>query len=345
MLLLLVRDERNFGLYALFRVCFNHIYNQTPKMGSLLNVVEAVDNVREDHFKGVYKLLTHDSQQTIGFVLPLVVRKIEVEDVTVPKVFEVDHDALSIRISARLDSFEERNSAFASIASKLRVKDELYTLKGWRDELYTVYYPEHEPYFLVERAFSPLLGIVMYGVHLNGYIPPQLSYTGEIQFWVPRRSKTKATFPGMLDNTIAGGIGHPYGIWETLVKESYEEAGISEEYVTAHARQAGVVSYMFAHGPGDSSEKGLIQPELEVVYDMVFDEKTVPTPVDGEAESFELLSLEQVLSELRAGNFKANCGLILVDFLVRHGYITTENETNYVQVVSHLHRAFPFPLR
>jgi len=42
------------------------------------------------------------------------------------------------------------------------------------------------------------------------------------------RSKSKATFPGMFDNMVAGGIGSGVGIFETMVKECEEEAGIPE---------------------------------------------------------------------------------------------------------------------
>lgn len=53
-----------------------------------------------------------------------------------------------------------------------------------------------------------------------------------MKIWVPRRSPTKATWPSMLDNTVAGGI--PAGLTpaETMVKECDEEASLPEEFVT-----------------------------------------------------------------------------------------------------------------
>ena len=47
--------------------------------------------------------------------------------------------------------------------------------------------------------------------------------------WVARRARTKATYPGKLDNMVAGG--HPLGIsaFDNLLKECYEEAGIPPE--------------------------------------------------------------------------------------------------------------------
>ena len=44
-----------------------------------------------------------------------------------------------------------------------------------------------------------LLGIRQYGVHMNGYI---YDVDNELKMWIGRRSPTKPTYPGMLDNTV-----------------------------------------------------------------------------------------------------------------------------------------------
>jgi hypothetical protein len=49
----------------------------------------------------------------------------------------------------------------------------------------------------------------------------------------------------MLDNTVAGGTPSGMGIFESLVKESMEEASISEDIVRRHAKTVGAVSYFF----------------------------------------------------------------------------------------------------
>lgn len=50
------------------------------------------------------------------------------------------------------------------------------------------------------------------------------------------------------------------------------------------------------------------------------------------------MSVSQVISALQAGEFKPNCGLILVNFLVRHSLVTPENEPNYLELMWHMHR-------
>ena len=51
-----------------------------------------------------------------------------------------------------------------------------------------------------------------------------------------------------------------------------------------------------------------------------------PKPCDDEVESFQLLDVVDVIALMRQGKFKPNCSLVLIDFLIRHGLVTAENE-------------------
>jgi 8-oxo-dGTP pyrophosphatase MutT (NUDIX family) len=52
-------------------------------------------------------------------------------------------------------------------------------------------------------------------------------------------------FPGLLDNSVAGGIASGMGVFESLVKECMEEAGLEAAAVKKHARAAGAISYFY----------------------------------------------------------------------------------------------------
>ena len=55
-------------------------------------------------------------------------------------------------------------------------------------------------FFEWEILFYPgLLGVRQYGVHMNGFF---YDADGEVKMWIGRRSPTKPTYPGMLDNTV-----------------------------------------------------------------------------------------------------------------------------------------------
>lgn len=50
----------------------------------------------------------------------------------------------------------------------------------------------------LERAAAHIFGIKAYGCHINGYIKKD----GQYFIWIARRSKTKQTYPYMLDNFV-----------------------------------------------------------------------------------------------------------------------------------------------
>jgi 8-oxo-dGTP pyrophosphatase MutT (NUDIX family) len=80
---------------------------------------------------------------------------------------------------------------------------------------------------------------------------------------------------------VAGGIPSGMGIFESLVKESMEEAGIEEDIIQKHTKAVGVVSYFFRSVRNihslfvysfyqyvifsSSSPQGWLQPEVEYV--------------------------------------------------------------------------------
>ena len=53
----------------------------------------------------------------------------------------------------------------------------------------------------MERCMTKFFGIKTYGVHVNCYFRNQ---DGQICLWIGRRSPTKETWPGLLDNCFAG---------------------------------------------------------------------------------------------------------------------------------------------
>ncbi|SJX62838.1 uncharacterized / related to thiamin pyrophosphokinase [Sporisorium reilianum f. sp. reilianum] len=208
-------------------------------------------------------------------------------------------------------------------------------LDGWRDELYAIYGLNPQPgsrnpiAFKLERAACALFGFATFGVHLTAYtVEPT---TGELKVWVPQRSSTKSTWPGYLDNSVAGGIVAGDLPMESMVRECEEEANLEQALVERHIKQTGVLSYCYR------TQRGWIQPEVEYVYDLPLPADVELQPKDGEVDHFELMTLEQVYGKMREGKFKANCVLVLLDFLIRHGHITADGEAGYRQIVAQLH--------
>ncbi|KAI0664090.1 NUDIX hydrolase domain-like protein [Cubamyces menziesii] len=236
-------------------------------------------------------------------------------------------------------------------------------LRKWRNELYPVYrnpfgprdYPScmesdedlHKDTlnyaFRMERAASGLFGVVTYGVHMTVYEEVQGQGGKQptmYKIWVPRRAATKQTWPGYLDNSVAGGIEAGLGILDCVVKEAMEEASIPEDVVRRYARSAGTVSNSVR------TSSGWFQPELGFVHDLCLPPGSgvQPQPLDGEVESFELLPLGKVIEYMRAGLFVDNSAIVLVDFMVRKGIIAPDNEPEYQEIVARLHGRFDYDM-
>ncbi|KAK9324039.1 NUDIX hydrolase domain-like protein [Lipomyces orientalis] len=288
----------------------------------------------------LYQFTSHDLKANLGYILPFVVDALR----DLNELFVVSDADQRVSIRPEFDTVEKRSKMMNDLAMKWRIDKKFRILEGWRSELYPIYYPSSKIYFTIERSACPLFGLVTYGVHMTAYVAA--SDSKPLRIWVPRRSRTKATYPSMLDNTVAGGIGYPYGVFDTLIKECGEEAGFDSDLIIQRARSVGNVSYYYIRTSSAGGESGFSQPEVQYCYDLELAEDTPPPrPVDGEAEDFYLWDLERVKEELAAGNYKPNTALVTLDFLVRHGVITPENEPSYLEITSRMHRYLEHPLR
>jgi 8-oxo-dGTP pyrophosphatase MutT (NUDIX family) len=282
-----------------------------------------------------YQLRVSGHFYALGYMLPSVV-----EIFRGVANWSIDDEERLLTLTAG-STAEERSKAVATTLLAMRQLGHFKVLNKWRDELYAVYGKGKELLFNVERSASPLFGVVTYGIHLTAYT--RNKDTGEIKIWTPRRARTKQTYGGMLDNAVAGGIASGESPFESLVRECGEEASLSESLVREKARAAGTVTYYYIRDERAGGETNLMQPECQYIYDLELPEDTIPKPGDDEVEEFYLWSIEEVKQAMENGEFKPNCALVVLDFLIRHGFLTTENEPNFIEIVSRLHRRLEFP--
>jgi 8-oxo-dGTP pyrophosphatase MutT (NUDIX family) len=282
-----------------------------------------------------YQLRVAGHDYALGYMLPSVAEVFR----GIPS-WELHDDDRTITLTAG-NSEPERSRAVATTMSAMRETGHFQVLKKWRNELYAVYGKGKELLFNVERSASPLLGVVSYGVHLTAYTRARDS--GEIKIWTPRRAKTKQTYGGMLDNAVAGGIASGESPFESLVRECAEEASLQENLVREKVKAAGTVTYYYIRDERAGGETNLLQPECQYIYDIELPDDVVPKPGDDEVEEFYLWSIDEVKQAMANGEFKPNCALVVLDFLVRHGFLTSENEADFIEIVSRLHRRLEFP--
>jgi hypothetical protein len=234
-----------------------------------------------------------------------------------PDSFVIEPD--QVALAPGLDDFASRSAAMEEVLEVLRGEGEF---PGWRGEYYPVMRDwGDDPLLQVERAACPWFGIRSWGVHINGFV----RQGGELRMWVARRARGKQTYPGMLDNMVAGGQPIGLGLMENILKECAEEADIPAE-IASRARAAGTISYCHQF-------EGGVKPDQQFCYDLELPVDFIPRNTDGEVESFELWPIERVAETVRESfEFKFNCNLVVIDFLIRHGLIDPDGESDYMSL-------------
>jgi 8-oxo-dGTP pyrophosphatase MutT (NUDIX family) len=222
---------------------------------------------------------------------------------------------------------EQRSGPLAEVLETLVAQGTLNHLHG---EQYVVTPADREQgMVLIDRAAAARFGIRAFGQHVNGFVRSR----DGLKLWVGRRAADRINFPGRLDHLVAGGLPWGIGMQDNLVKECWEEAGIPESL----ARQAvpvGAVTYTI------ETKQGL-KPDTLYCYDLELPEDFQPRCTDGEVSGFYLWPLERVMETVReSDDFKLNCNLVIIDFLIRHGYLGPERG-DYQELVTGLHPVLP----
>ncbi|KAJ5654114.1 hypothetical protein N7490_001117 [Penicillium lividum] len=289
-----------------------------------------------ENLKNYHEFRVNGYDATLGYILNSVVEKFPWSS----NHWAVDSTAKTVTLTTPADATPEHRSKLVaeSIIEAVNLGT-IEVLKGWRNEKYPVYGPGGELLLDMERCASPLFGVVSYGAHMTGYVEDN----DGLKFWVPRRSKTKQTYPSMLDNTVAGGMCTDEMPYECIVREAMEEASLPEEVVRASIIPVGCVTYSHIRDVRAGGETGLSQPEVEYVYDLKLDPSVIPRPGDNEVEEFMLWNVEEVKKALARGEFKPNCAVVMIYFFIRHGILTAENEPDYLDIMSRLHRRLEYP--
>lgn len=230
-----------------------------------------------------------------------------------------------VTLAPEVRDFEARSSVLAHAAQFLV---EMGAVSALRGEFYPVM-PAWgaEPLMRIDRAVVAQFGTPAYGLHVNGFVRQP---DGGLSLWIGRRARDREVAPGKLDNLIAGGQPIGLTLAENLVKEAQEEAGV-DAALASRAVPVGAVTYRM------ETEAGLKQDTL-FLYDLELDADFVPRNTDGEVERFELWPLDRVAESVRTTkDWKFNVPLVVIDFLVRHGWLTPE-EPDYLAIVTGLRR-------
>ncbi len=214
------------------------------------------------------------SSPIIGLLRAPIVEQLEAENNLIPDeekdkrpwVIDISGSRRVVSFARWVDTPSKRTAILRELCARWRdsgLWSEIAGPKKWRGEDYPIY---RNPFgandapledseddeldkddgrnyaFRMERAACALFGVVTYGVHMTIYVDDP---EGGVKIWVPKRAKTKQTWPGYLDNSVAGGIPAGMKPFEALVKEAMEEASLEEDVVRGLAKCVGSISYFF----------------------------------------------------------------------------------------------------
>jgi 8-oxo-dGTP pyrophosphatase MutT (NUDIX family) len=180
---------------------------------------------------------------------------------------------------------------------------------AWRDEPFPLYSVAGEALGVsMERAGTRFWGRLTLGAHCNGFVVDGRSRPERL--WIARRSATKATDPGKLDNLIGGGVPIGQTPLETVQREGWEEAGLRPEQM--RGLQPGRVVRLLRDIP-----EGL-QREWVSVFDLSLPESVVPENQDGEVAELALRPLQDALALAAGAEMTVDASLVTLDFALRH---------------------------
>ncbi|VDD81495.1 unnamed protein product [Mesocestoides corti] len=273
-------------------------------------------------------------------------------------VFVINSDC--VRLHPQLGSFEQRTAAVENVMQDLR--GSLKALKGWQNEHYGVCVEGHSRALMsVERAASRVLGIKRYGVHINGYTflsepsmapkPPAHVVAGveaveghnelklsnvppNLRMWIALRSKSKTNWPGFLDLITAGGLPYSMKALDCAKKEAREEAGIPDGLLE-NLKPCGTITYAFDDDAG-------VGAGVAYLYDLELPPDFHPVNCDKEVEEFYLLSPHDVAKLIQTESFKQNCGMTVLDFFIRHGYVDPDENPRLEEWLQLMHYKLPY---
>ncbi|KAI0453569.1 thiamine pyrophosphokinase-related protein-like protein [Xylaria acuta] len=298
----------------------------------------------------LYHFKVSGESATLGYMLPSIARIFA----SYPSwVINSKSRPKTLTLTAGPDT-SSRSAAVETTLASLRQRGIFAVLSNWRDELKPAYGVSGTLLFSIERAAFPLLGIVGYGVMLLAYTCSSSSTSKEggdggkevSGIWVQRRSRSARTHAGYLDGTAAGGMSVDTRPFTTLLAEAAEEASLGKELVGVRAKACGTLSYFHTRKREMGGEVGLLQPGVHFLYEMELslEDDVQPRSNDRNVAGFELMTPEELRAEILAGRAKPWFALAAIDFFVRHGIITEENERDYVSICMRLHRNLEFPV-
>lgn len=341
-------------------------------MTSLYGVVQQGNKVDDLTLGGVWMFRIQGINELVGCMRDDVHRDMMWDD----ENFAVNQDTRTILLNPKIESGENTATACRRVFSNMCLLNRgrfNNCIDRWLDK--DVPRREFQPLHVADSArqdltiplpIRGLFGVVTVGVHLNVYTVKQVDGRESIDsIWVSHRAKgDNVSYSGMLDQVVAGGmdptdrVSGALSPCVTLKREAREEAGL---YIDLNTRevftdeedgatrlvgsveQAPAITFYDCkdHNAGLMNE-GHMEPGVRFVYDLKVDTSFQPHAEERGIERFEALTVVEVKQSLHERKWKPNCGLVMLDFLVRKGLVSEADDDRLGDIMAGLRRPLPF---
>jgi 8-oxo-dGTP pyrophosphatase MutT (NUDIX family) len=211
--------------------------------------------------------------------------------------------ALALRLHAPV-----RDARLAQVHERLRARG---LILAWRDEPYPLRDRDGGEHGTIERAASRFWGTLTLGAHCNGWVADAAGRPSHL--WIARRSFSKPTDPGRLDNMVGCGVALGQTPRDAVIREGWEEAGLQPAQMAA-LETGGLVDLECDIPEGR-------QHERLHVFDLQLPDGLAPRNIDGEVAEHRLMTIAEALARAAAGELTTDATLATLDFAVRRGLV------------------------
>ena len=230
--------------------------------------------------------------------------------------------ALVLRLPAPV-----RDARLAQVHERLRARG---LITAWRDEPYPLRDRTGGEHGTIERAASRFWGTLTLGAHCNGWVAEASGRPSHL--WIARRSLSKPTDPGRLDNMVGCGVALGQMPRDAVIREGWEEAGL------APAQMAGLVTGGLIDLECDIPEGR--QHERLHVFDLELPAGLAPRNIDGEVAEHRLMTIAEALARAAAGELTTDATLATLDFALRRGLVEPSSSPAESTLTPSQHAAF-----
>lgn len=190
--------------------------------------------------------------------------------------------------------------------------------------------------FEIDSGAAEIFGIMTFSLGVVGF-----QRIGEDRrawiVYVGKRSSVAVHSPAKLQNLV--NVDLPAGCTgrESLAEKTYEAISLQPEHFK-NLRSCGIICH------SKSTPSGILRRCVHVYeLDLTDSPGFTPQVASPVVEKIEKVPVKLALDQILGGLFDPTHALVILDFAVRHGILTPDNEENYYEVVRGLRSDIPKP--